>query len=55
MKSKTNAVAKQYQLHEWAAMVRSCQTRPTGMTKKQWLSENNISKDIFYYRLQKVV
>lgn len=54
MKSKANAVAKQYQLREWAAMVHSCQTRPAGMTKKQWLSENNISKDTFCYRLQKV-
>ena len=32
MSSETTAVAVQYRLQEWAAQIRECQNRPTGMS-----------------------
>ena len=37
----------------WRRIVQDCQNRPSGMTAKQWLSENNISVKSYYYWLRK--
>lgn len=43
----TRLVAKEKQLESWATIVREC--RNSGMKTKDWLAENNISKDQYYY------
>ena len=36
MKSHTSLVAQQTRLHEWADMIRDCQSRPQGMKIDEW-------------------
>ena len=33
----------------WQKIVLECQTRPSGMSAKQWIIENNISEKSYYY------
>ena len=43
----TRLAIREKQLANWAAIVRECKT--SGMKTKDWLAENNISKDQYYY------
>ncbi len=36
MSSKTTMVAEQFRLQEWAAQIRDCQNRPSGMSVVSW-------------------
>ena len=54
MSSKTTAVAVQYRLQEWAAQIRECQNRPTGMSVADWCAGHGITKANYYYRLRRV-
>ena len=49
---KTNAIAKQYQLNEWAQAIKA--QKASGLTIENWCHENNVTKAAFYYRLRKV-
>ena len=54
MSSETTAVAVQYRLQEWAAQIRECQNRPTGMSVADWCAGHGITKANYYYRLRRV-
>ena len=54
MKQETSVVARNYRLQEWAAMVRECNSRPHGMTVKQWCLEHDVTPANYYYRLNEV-
>jgi hypothetical protein len=43
---------KQYQLTKWAAIIKSC--KESKLKVKDWLVENNISKDQYYYWKRKL-
>jgi hypothetical protein len=43
----TRLVAKEKQLQNWGAIIHECKN--SGMKTKDWLAENNISKDQYYY------
>lgn len=36
-------------LNSWAELVRACQARPKGMSQKQWIAENSLSENQYYY------
>lgn len=48
----TKAVAHQYKLKHWASLIQEC--RNSGKKVKDWCSENNISKDTYYYWFKEV-
>ncbi len=37
----------------WLNIVNQCQSRPSGMSVKQWLAENDIKEKAYYYWLRK--
>lgn len=37
----------------WLNIVKQCQNRPSGMSAKQWLAENDIKEKAYYYWLRK--
>ena len=43
----TRLVIREKQLETWTAIVQEC--RDSGMKTEDWLAENNISKDQYYY------
>jgi Tfp pilus assembly pilus retraction ATPase PilT len=44
----TRLAIREKQLETWTAIIQEC--RNSGMKTKDWLAENNISKDQYYYR-----
>lgn len=54
MKQETSVVARNYRLQEWAVMVRECNSRPHGMTVKQWCLKHDVTPENYYYRLNEV-
>ena len=54
MNSETSMVAAQYRLQEWAAQIRECQSRPSGMSVVSWCARHGITKANYYYRLRRV-
>ena len=54
MNSETSMVAAQYRLQEWAAQIRECQSRPSGMSVVSWCACHGITKANYYYRLRRV-
>ena len=54
MKQETSVVARNYRLQEWAVMVQECNSRPHGMTVKQWCLEHDVTPANYYYRLNEV-
>ncbi len=54
MSSETTMVAEQCRLQEWAAQIRECQNRPTGMSIVSWCACHGITKANYYYRLRRV-
>ena len=46
------SVEKKYQLSKWADIVKACKS--SGMRVSEWLAQNNISKDQYYYWQRKV-
>ena len=54
MSSETTAAAVQYRLQEWAAQIRECQNRPTGMSVADWCASHGITKANYYYRLRRI-
>lgn len=54
MKQETSVVARNYRLQEWAVMVQECNSRPHGMTVKQWCLEHDVTPANYYYRLTQV-
>ena len=54
MSSEITAVAVQYRLQEWAAQIRECQNRPTGMSVADWCAGHGITKANYYYRLRRI-
>lgn len=54
MKSQTSQVARSCRIREWAAMVRECRNRPSGMSVDEWCQANNITKANYYYRFAQV-
>lgn len=54
MHSITTMTAKEYRLQEWAAQIRDCRNRPTGMSMEEWCSRQGITKANYYYRLRRV-
>lgn len=43
----TRLAIREKQLATWTAIIQEC--RNSGMKTKDWLAENNISKDQYYY------
>ncbi len=43
---------KQYQLAKWADIIKSCKS--SGMMVSEWLKQNNVSKDQYYYLQRKL-
>ena len=41
-------------LASWKAVVEQCNSRPQGISVKQWLAENNINEKTYYYWLRRV-
>lgn len=39
----------QVRLAQWTQIIEACNQRPSGMTAKQWLADNNISDKSYYY------
>ena len=39
--------------NQWLSIITSCQSRPEGITAKQWLADNGISNKTYYYWLRK--
>ena len=54
MSSETTMMAEQHRLQEWAAQIRECQNRPTGMSVVDWCACHGITKTNYYYRLRRV-
>lgn len=54
MSSKTAIVAAQFRIQEWAAQIKDCQNRPSGMSVVDWCTSNGITKGNYYYRLRRV-
>lgn len=48
----TRLVAREKQLENWAVLIHECKN--SGMKTKDWLAQNNISKDQYYYWLRLV-
>ena len=46
----THEVRKQ----RWKNIINQCLQRPKGMTVKQWLDENNICEQTYYYWLKRI-
>lgn len=44
---ETRLAIREKQLETWTAIIQEC--RNSGMKTKDWLAENNISKDQYYY------
>ena len=43
---------KEYRLQQWALMVQ--EQKQSGLTVKEWCSQNNVTKDAFFYRQHRV-
>lgn len=41
-------------LAQWKQIIEECQNRPEGQSAKQWLNENQIKKDAYYYWQRKI-
>ena len=54
MSSETTIMAAQCRLQEWAAQIKDCQSRPTGMSVVDWCTCHGITKANYYYRLRRV-
>lgn len=54
MSSEITMIAEQYRLQEWAAQIRDCQNRPSGMSVVSWCACHGITKANYYYRLRRV-
>ena len=54
MSSETALMAEQCRLQEWAAQIRDCQSRPSGMSVVEWCACHGITKANYYYRLRRV-
>ena len=54
MSSETTLMAEQCRLQEWAAQIRDCQSRPSGMSVVEWCACHGITKANYYYRLRRV-
>ena len=54
MSSETSMVAASFRLQEWAAQIKECQNRPSGMSVASWCADNGITKANYYYRLRQV-
>lgn len=39
---------------QWTRIIEACNQRPSGMTAKQWLADNNISEKSYYYWQRKI-
>ena len=54
MSSTTTLVVRQCRLRQWGEDIRSCKSRPDGMTVGDWCSQNGMTKASYYYRLKEV-
>ncbi len=54
MNSTTTLVARQCRLETWAQQVQDCNSRPQGMSVKDWCSQHGINLASYYYRLTQV-
>ena len=54
MSSETALMPEQCRLQEWAAQIRDCQSRPSGMSVVEWCAGHGITKANYYYRLRRV-
>ena len=54
MATETHLATQQIRLQQWAEMVRECKSRPRGMKIADWCREYGITKDAYYYRLNRV-
>lgn len=54
MATETHLATQQIRLQQWAEMVRECNSRPHGMKVIDWCREYGITKDAYYYRLNRV-
>ena len=52
MKSVESSIAKSCLHRDWAEQIRECQSRPAGMTIREWCKNNGITKDGYYYHLK---
>lgn len=41
-------------LAQWKEIIEQCQSRPNGMTAKEWLVKNQINEKTYYYWLRKI-
>ena len=54
MESETSLIARQIRLQQWADDIRECNSRPAGVTVKQWCCEHGLTKATYYWRLRAV-
>lgn len=54
MANEVAARTRQIKLQQWAAMVKECNSRPSNMSVSEWCKNNGVTKDAYYYRLNKV-
>lgn len=47
-------VTNDIRTQNWAAIVEQCESRPEGLTKKEWMAQNGISEKQYYYWLRKI-
>ena len=40
-------------LNQWKLIIKQCQSRPEGQTAKQWMEENGVQENAYYYWLRK--
>ena len=41
-------------LNQWKLIIKQCQSRPEGQTAKQWMEENGVQENAYYYWIRKV-
>lgn len=46
-------IAHEVRRTSWLNIVNQCQNRPSDMSAKQWLAENDIKEKAYYYWLRK--
>ena len=49
-----DSTVHEVRLSNWIKIVGACQSRPEGVTQRQWISENGMTRNQYYYWQRKV-
>lgn len=50
---KLDLCTHEVRLNQWKLIIKQCQSRPEGQTAKQWMEENGVQENAYYYWLRK--